>query len=47
VGSFYDDYEGDCIELWDDIEELQKKVRMLERQVKILMQMNSKVEVTV
>ena len=47
MGSFYDDYEEDCIELWDDIEELQKEVRTLKRQVKLLMQMNSKVEVTV
>lgn len=39
--SFFDDYEDDCIEIWDDIEELQKEVRRLKAEVKVLMGSNS------
>lgn len=27
---FYDDYEGDCIEIWEAIEDLRKRVKELE-----------------
>ena len=29
--SFYDDYENDCIEIWDAIEALQTKIETLEK----------------
>ena len=40
MGSFYDDYEDDSIEIWDNIEELQKEVRRLKAQLKVLMNAN-------
>lgn len=38
--SLFDDYEEDFIELWDDIEELQKEVRRLKAQLKVLLDAN-------
>jgi len=38
--SFYDDYENDCIELWDAIEKLQEEVKRLNNVVKVLMLKN-------
>ena len=35
-GSFYDDYESDCIELWDAIEKLQEEVKRLNNVVRVL-----------
>ena len=29
--TFYDDYENDCIEIWDAIEALQTKIEALEK----------------
>ena len=38
--SFFDDYEEDCIEIWDDIEELQKEMRRVKAQLKVLLDAN-------
>lgn len=38
--TFYDDYENDCIELWDAIEALQGEVARLNAIVKVLMLKN-------
>ena len=40
TGRFFDDYENDCIELWDAIEKLQETVKRLRRTVKILVEAN-------
>ena len=40
TGRFFDDYENDCIELWDAIEKLQETVKRLRRTVKVLVEAN-------
>ena len=38
--SFFDDYENDCIELWDAIEALQEEVKRLKDVNRVLMLKN-------
>ena len=38
--SFFDDYENDCIELWDAIEALQEEVKRLKAVNRVLMLKN-------
>ena len=40
MGKFHDDYEAESIALWADIEELQKEMRRVKAQLKVLLDAN-------
>ena len=40
MGNFHDDYESESLALWADIEEMQKEIRRVKAQLKVLLEAN-------